>query len=92
MGKVTSEQVQHFLSEQHHKRERAKEVEATLAGNIPAVPERSLTVSAVHEICIDGRRLERMAVVLEQLMAMRIPGDPGKIARRAAVSPQVLPS
>lgn len=75
MGEVTQEQVQHVLQEQHNKRSRTEEAETTLDRKGPALSERSLTVAASHEICIDGRKLNRMGVVLEQLMAMHLPGD-----------------
>ncbi|WP_319588698.1 Hpt domain-containing protein [uncultured Desulfobulbus sp.] len=75
MGEVTPEQVQHVLQEQHSKRLRTAEAETALGGNGSDFPQRSLTTSATHEVCIDGRRIERMGVVLEQLMAMRLPGD-----------------
>lgn len=75
MGEVTQEQVQHVLQEQHNKRSRTEEAETTLDRKGPALSERALTVAASHEICIDGRKLNRMGVVLEQLMAMRLPGD-----------------
>jgi two-component system, chemotaxis family, sensor kinase CheA len=75
MGEVTPEQVQHVLQAQHSKRLRTAEAETALSGNGSDLPPRSLTTSANHEVCIDGRRLERMGGVLEQLMAMRLPGE-----------------
>jgi len=75
MGEVTREQVQHVLQEQHNKRSRTEEAETTLDSKDPTIPERSLTAAASHEICIDGRKLDRMGVVLERLQAMRLPGD-----------------
>ena len=75
MGEVTREQVHHVLQEQHNKRSRTEEAETTLDSKDPTIPERSLTAAASHEICIDGRKLDRMGVVLERLQAMRLPGD-----------------
>jgi chemotaxis protein histidine kinase CheA len=75
MGEVTPEQVQHVLQEQHSKRLRTAEAETALGGNGSDFPQRSLATTAAHEVCIDGRRIERMGAVLEQLMAMRLPGD-----------------
>ena len=75
MGEVTPDQVEHVLREQHSKRTRTETAETTLGKKGPVIPERSWAASASHEICIDGRRLKRMSAVLEQLMALRPPGE-----------------
>jgi|GEM_PF-953482 len=75
MGEVTPEQVQDILREQHGKRTRTQEAEATLGGGGMARPEPSLTLFAPHEVCIDSRRLERMSVVLKRLLAMPLPDE-----------------
>ena len=75
MGEVTPEQVRHVLQEQHDKRLRSAKAETALGSNGSAILKRSLSTSASHEIRIDGRRIERMGLVVEQLMAMRLPGN-----------------
>lgn len=75
MGEVTPEQVQDILREQHDQRTRIRQAETTLNAGGPVRPEPSLTLFASHGVCIDGRRLERMSVVLERLLAMSLPGE-----------------
>ncbi|MCL2789990.1 MAG: ATP-binding protein [Desulfobulbus sp.] len=67
MGKVTPEQVEGALREQHDQR--------TLISKVVRDP-RGLTVpEAPLAVAVDGRRLERMYVLLERLLALQPQGE-----------------
>jgi two-component system, chemotaxis family, sensor kinase CheA len=75
MGEVTPEQVRDVLQQQHNKRLQTAEAEAALDRSGSTGAKGLPAASPSHEIRVDGRKIERMALVIEQLMAMRLPGD-----------------
>jgi len=67
MGQVTTAQIEDALREQHDKRALAQEAEVVRDARGQAAPESPLAVT------IDGRKLERVHLLLEQLLALQPP-------------------
>ncbi|MDR2550777.1 MAG: Hpt domain-containing protein [Desulfobulbus sp.] len=67
LGRVTSAQIEHALREQHDKRALALEAEDVCDAGERIAPESPLAVA------IDGRKLERVHLLLEQLVPLRLP-------------------
>lgn len=69
MGRVTAEQVGNALRKQHDKRTVAQDAEVVRDAMERTAPDAPLAVA------IDGRKLERMHLLLEQLLALGPPDE-----------------